>query len=215
MNISVILSGGVGARFCPKTPKQYHQVNGKQIISYVVEALHKCQDSHKTVIVAAEEDCKRLKEDYGLDVACSGATHNHSVKNALDYIKARYPECKKVLFADSCRPFITPCQAKELYDLLDGYDAVFTAKHITDSLGNEDEIFVERSPYFLIQKPEGFVFDTLFENFEAGSRATAIVQQMPKGAKIKKYYTADLNLKITYPQDLQLAEALIKIQGVV
>ena len=209
MNISVILSGGVGARFCKEVPKQYHMLNGKEIIAYVVEALRKCNETHRLIIVAAEEDRKRLAGEYNVEVAVSGTTHAQSVKNALDYIKANYPMCIKVLFADSCRPFITPGQAKEYYDILDDYDAVFAAKRITDSLGREGDIYVDRTPYFLIQKPEGFVFDILYENFNANTHTTAIVQQMPSTAKIKKHFTAGLNLKITYPEDVPLAAALM------
>ena len=208
MNISVVLSGGVGVRFGGNIPKQYRQICGKEIIKYVVEAL----SQHKIIIAAEKKDCERLAKEFSADVVHSGRSHNHTVKNALDYIKEHYPRCKKVLFADSCRPFISSVQVNEYYELLDDYSAVFTAKRITDSLGQDGQMYVERSPYFLIQKPEAFIFDDIYKNFHASSHTTAIVQQMPSDMKIKKYFVTGMNLKITYPEDLPLAEVLIKIQ---
>lgn len=39
MNIVAILANGVGARFGSNIPKQFHKINGKMIIEYVVEAI--------------------------------------------------------------------------------------------------------------------------------------------------------------------------------
>lgn len=210
MNISVVLSGGTGARFGGEIPKQYYEVCGKELISYVINAVTKCQANHKTIIVAAPDYIPRLSTDYGLECVFSGEQHNHSVKNALDYIKTHYSQCKKVLFVDAPRPFITSSDIQKYFDILDEVDAVFTAKHITDSLGNANSLYIERSPYYLIQKPEGFVFDVLYDHFIIESPVTAIVQQMPQGAKVAKHYITDINLKITYPGDLILAQSLME-----
>jgi len=210
LNISVILSGGTSSRFGSNTPKQYHIVHGKEVIGYVVEAIEKCPLNNKTIIVAATADMPRLTMTYGVECTEAGLSHNRSVKNGLDYIKSNYPHCKKVLFVDSCRPFISNETVLDFYELLDKYDAAFMAKHITDSLGCENDMFVERSPYFLIQKPEAFAFDLIYNCFSAESPATAIVQQLPNGAKIMKHFSTEHNLKITYPNDLTLAHNMMK-----
>ena len=153
---------------------------------------------------------ERLSAAYGTECTVGGDTHNASVKNGLDHIKSNYPNCKKVLFADAARPFIASKTVDEYFDLLDDFDAVITAKRITDSLGCDAKQFVDRSPYYLIQKPEAFRFDMLYNNFSANSPTTAIVQQIPLNAKIKKNFTTEHNLKITYPSDLPLAEYMIR-----
>jgi 2-C-methyl-D-erythritol 4-phosphate cytidylyltransferase len=210
MNISVVLSGGTGARFESNLPKQYGMLCGKEVIGYVASSLKQSSKNAKTLIVSAEKDMERLSTAYGTECALAGDTHNASVKNGLDYIKSHYPDCEKVLFADAARPFLASKTVDEYFALLDNFDAVITARHITDSLGCDGRQFVERSQYYLIQKPEAFRFDILYNCFLTDSPVTAIVQQLPREAKIKKYFTDEHNLKITYPCDLPLAEYLMK-----
>ncbi|MDR2594979.1 MAG: 2-C-methyl-D-erythritol 4-phosphate cytidylyltransferase [Fibromonadaceae bacterium] len=210
MNVSVILSGGTGTRFGNDLPKQYSMLCGKEIIGYVANSLKQSSQSNKTLIVSAEKDMERLSAAYGTECTVGGDTHNASVKNGLDHIKSNYPNCKKVLFADAARPFLASNTVDEYFAMLDDFDAVITAKHITDSLGCDGKQFVDRSPYYLIQKPEAFCFEMLYNSFSANSSATAIVQQIPLNAKIKKNFITGYNLKITYPSDLPLAEYMIR-----
>ncbi len=202
MNISIILSGGTGARFGNNSPKQYNTLCGKEIIGYVADSLK----NTKTLIVCTENDMERLSAAYGAECALAGNSHNASVKSGLEYIKSRYPDCEKVLFADAARPFLKPSTVDEYFTLLDSFDAVITARHITDSLGCDGKQFVDRSSFYLIQKPEAFRFEMLHNCFSASSPATAIVQQLPLEAKIKRYFITEHNLKITYPGDLPLAK---------
>jgi 2-C-methyl-D-erythritol 4-phosphate cytidylyltransferase len=131
------------------------------------------------------------------------------VKNAIDYIIEHYHNCENVVFADSARPFITPKSIDELFDLLNEYDAITTAQEITDSLGKGGNQFVERSDYFLIQKPAAFRFDVLRKHFRADSVCTAIIQQIPENYRKTCYFGLKQNMKITYPEDLVIAEAIM------
>lgn len=212
MNVSVILSGGVGVRFGNELPKQYQMLRGKEVIAYVVEAMKRSGLTDKIVIVAGRDDIPRLQKTYGVDCAEAGNTHNASVKSGLDFIKKHYPECRKVLFADAARPFLTGAIVDRYFEFLDEYDGVITAQHITDSLGREGEAFVDRTPYYLIQKPEAFIFEQAYAHFSAESATTAIVQQLPEGTNVKKNFDIRQNLKITYPEDLPLAEYLMELR---
>ncbi|MDR0220520.1 MAG: 2-C-methyl-D-erythritol 4-phosphate cytidylyltransferase [Lachnospiraceae bacterium] len=207
MNISIILSGGSGLRFGSEKPKQYHILGGKEVIAYVVEAVSRSRLTDKTLIVASAPLA------YEADYAPSGKMHNDSVKSALDHIHAHYPECEKVVFLDAARPFVTGETVDKYYEFLDDYDAVITAQRITDSLGKEGVRFVDRTDYFLIQKPEAFRFALLYEHFAAESAKTAIVQQLPDEARVYNYFDYGLNLKITYPDDIIIAEELMNTRG--
>jgi len=209
MNIAVILSGGIGVRCGTELPKQYQMLLGREMIAYVVDALRQSNLTDKIIIVAGKDDVSRLNQTYDVDCAKAGGSHNASAKSGLDYIKTQYPACKKVLFVDAARPFIIAETVDKYFRLLDEFDGVITAQHITDSLGREGESFVDRAPYYLIQKPEAFRFELLYEHFSAESPATAIVQQMPQEANMKSNFDVRQNLKITYPDDLPLAEYLM------
>lgn len=203
MNIVVILAGGLGVRFGQKKPKQYHLLNGTEVIEYVYNAAVSSRLADKTIIVSSES--LRYEADY----APGGATHNESVKNAITYVEQQYPSCEKIVFADSVRPFVSSRMIDTYFELLDDYDAVITAQHITDSLGKKNISFVDRSDYFLIQKPEAFRFPVLQAHFHADSPKTAIVQQMPPEARICNCFEYRQNMKITYPEDLRVAEIFL------
>jgi len=207
LNISVILSGGNGIRFGSELPKQYHLLFGKEVIAYVYDALKASELTDEILIVSSRN------MHYEAGYVPGGNTHNESVGNALKYIYKHYDNCESVLFVDSARPFVTADVIDELYKRIKDADAITTAQKITDSLGRDGIKFVDRSDYYLIQKPAVFNFNILYKHFSATSETTAIIQQIPLSCRVKQYYGLKQNMKITYPEDLQFAERLMGMQG--
>lgn len=208
MNIGVILAGGVGNRFGSSTPKQYNLINGKQVISYVVDAFRKSKQTDAVIIVAAKPYLQDLADRYHVPTVEGGVERNETVYNALQYIRTNYPACTKVIFADSARPMLTPVYIDRVYSLLDEHAAVITTAKITDSLAYLDTGLVPREDYRLIQTPEAFRFATL-DGFDPGDASTAIMQQCNSN---DIYYCDELsyNFKITYPRDLKIAQVLLE-----
>ena len=132
------------------------------------------------------------------------------MKNGLDFIAESYPSCKNVIINEAVRPFLTAHIVDEYLRLLDDYDVVITAQHITDSLGREGESVTNRDEYYLIQAPEAFRFDLLYKHFSAESPITATVQQLPANSKVMKFFDFKHNMKITYPEDLLHAEQMMR-----
>ncbi|MGN0614325.1 MAG: 2-C-methyl-D-erythritol 4-phosphate cytidylyltransferase [Porcipelethomonas sp.] len=213
MNISMILSGGVGSRFGSDVPKQYNFLCKKEILSYSVEALKDSAENMGIIVLCDNSYSERLSKQY--DVICTecGNSRNSSLKNGLDYIKNNYPECDKVFITEAARPFLTSSIVDDYFGLLDEYDAVITAQHITDSLGRKNESVTLRDEYYLIQAPEAFRFEILYSSFSADSNITATVQQLPESRKVKEYYDFKNNMKITYPEDIIIAEQLMKFRN--
>ena len=210
MEIAVILSGGSGARFGKALPKQYHTLCGREVIAYSVDAMQKSCEIDAVIVAADPEHVERLTQTYGVTSINSGPTRNGTIWNCLEYIKTKYPACEKILINEAARPFITAEIIDDYFRCLDDYDAVITAQHITDSLGREGEAITNRSEYYLIQAPEAFRFDYLYRHFKADSPITATVQQLPPDRRVKKNYDFKHNMKITYPEDLHIAEILME-----
>ena len=209
----MILSGGVGSRFGSDIPKQYNFLCKKEILSYSVEAL-KSSDINQIIIILCDNSySERISKQY--DVICTecGNTRNASLKKGLDYIKKNYPECDKVFITEAARPFLTSKIVDEYFTLLNEYDAVITAQHITDSIGRKNESVTLRDEYYLIQAPEAFRFNMLYSSFRSDSNITATVQQLPDNRKVKEYYDFKNNMKITYPEDIIVAEQLMKFRN--
>lgn len=208
MNICLILSGGKSERFKGSTPKQYNLLGDKEIIAYSIETMKQSNNVDKVIVMASEEYCDILKKQYDVEVVLGGSTRNASLKKGLEYIKQKYPECEKILINEAARPFITKELIEDYFNKLDDYDGVITTQHITDSLGKYDEHTTDRSEYYLIQAPEAFSFSVLYENFDAESSLTATSQQLPQDSKVYCNFDFKNNLKITYQEDMIIAEAL-------
>lgn len=212
MNIVTILASGVGARFGSNVPKQFHKINGKMVIEYVVDAILQAKKVDKILIVTNVEANKSYLTVFAgndkVDFAEGGDTRNRSLANALEYIKSNY-NCDKMIVCDAVRPMITGELIDKYFDLLDDSAAVVTAQAITDSLGCYDIQRVYRDRYYLMQSPEGFDFNLLYESFDPESDLTEVTQQLPENSKIELCFDFQNNFKLTYPADLKYLEALI------
>ncbi len=211
MNIGVILSGGNGSRFGSEIPKQYLKLNGSAVIEYSFRAF---ADSSMLdaciVMVSPNYYNERLwYEKYNIVPVLGGDSRNASLKKAIDYIAENYPTCKKIFIHEAARPFLTAAIIDDYINKLEEFDAVITTKKITDSLGSVKEWYVNRDDYFLIQAPEAFLYTKLRDSFKEESLITATVQQLPEKSKVYHNFSFVNNLKITYPEDLIIAEKIM------
>lgn len=212
MNIVTILASGVGARYGSDMPKQFHKINGKMVIEYVIDAILEAKTVDKILIVSNLEknDCylAPLATISKVVFTDGGDTRNRSLANALNYIYDNY-NCNKIIVCDAVRPMITGELIDKYFALLDECDAVVTAQTITDSLGCYDIPQIHRERYYLMQSPEGFNFNLLYDNFDPESKLTEVTQQLPSSSKIELCFDFNNNFKLTYPADLKYLEALI------
>lgn len=213
MNIGMILSGGSGTRFGNALPKQYHELMGKEVIRYSVDALTASGKMDAVIVVADPEFVPVIREKYPVVCIEGGSTRNQSLRCGLDYIKHTFPDCEKVFITEAARPFLTTKIVETYLNALDEYDAVITARQITDSLGRVGEAVTLREEYYLIQAPEAFRFPLLYKHFKADAAISATVQQLPAERNVLNYYEFRHNLKITYPEDLVMAEHMMRIYG--
>lgn len=212
MNIGIILAGGIGSRFRNNKPKQYMKLSGKEVLQYSIDAFSQASLIDKYICVVDHSTFleNTIQDKFGLVCVKGGDTRNESIKNALNYIFETYSNVNAVFVHEAARPFITSEVIDKYIRNLSGYDAVITAVEITDSLGKKTGEVVDRSDYHLIQAPECFLFDTLYRDFKAESNITSTSHQLSAGTKVKYLYDFIGNIKITYPEDLFLAEQMLK-----
>lgn len=212
MNIVAILANGVGQRFGSNIPKQFHKINGKMVIEYVIESIISADTIDKLVIATNVEANSVYLADLctqnDIDLIEGGDTRNRTLKNVLNYIYDNY-NADKLIVCDAVRPMITGELIDDYFSLLNDNDAVVTAQKITDSLGCYDFQKVDRERYYLMQSPEGFKFKLLYDSFDSESPLTEVTQQLPEGSKIHLYFDFNNNFKLTYPADLKYLEALV------
>lgn len=208
-NIIMITAGGVGRRFGTDIPKQYMLLNGKPVISYVIEASRKSKYADSILVAASHEYHAGLIRDYGVDVSEGGQELNITKRNGFDYIRS-HSSCVKLVVLEAVRPTITAEVIDDTFRLLDEYDAVACARKITDSLGRYGEWIVDREEYYTLNPPEGFRFALLDEYFRADSKYTESIQQLPETSRVYLNFSVPYFDKITYPEDIKRLEAMMR-----
>ncbi len=213
MNIGVILAAGVSERFQSKVHKQYLKLNGKEVVFYSINGMKESGCFDKIIAVVDEDEYKSAYISNKYDVTCvqGGDKRNKSIKAAIDFIGATYDGVDKVVFHDCSRPFVKKEIYREFINQLDSHSAVVMSSDINDTLSTNEGIFVNRKEYCLIQTPEAFHFDDIKNWFSPSRECTAIVNQMPDKSEILLYKPNTFNIKITYPEDLFLAEQFMNI----
>lgn len=207
-NIIMITAGGVGARFGSSVPKQYIEMGGRKVISYVIDACRQSRLADAVLVVAHPNYHDELAEEYGVDLAESGAELNVTKRNGLDYIRA-HSSCEKLVVVDAVRPAIESRVIDRFFALLDQYDAVACAHKITDSLGRYGEWVVNREEYYTLSAPEGFRFNLIDKHFKAESPLTESIQQLPDTSKVYLDFDVPYYDKLTYPEDLAKIQAIL------
>ena len=212
-NILMITAGGTGQRFGADTPKQYCLLNGKPVIEYVIEACRNSRKADAILVVADPSYHEMLRERYGVDVTVSGQTLNETKRLGFDYIR-EHSACEKLVVAQAVQPTVTTEVIDRVFACLEeGYDAVGCARKITDSLGSYDHWVLDRERFYTINPPEGFRFSLLDRSFRADSKLTESIQQLPETSKVKLLFDVPYFDKITYPEDLIRAEAIIRYRN--
>jgi 2-C-methyl-D-erythritol 4-phosphate cytidylyltransferase len=200
-NIIMITAGGVGKRFGSSQPKQYVEINGRPVISYVIEACRQSHEADALLVVAHPSYHQELVSTYGVDVASSGDELNVTKRNGFDYIRA-HSACSKLVVVDAVRPAVETHVIDKFFGLLDDYDAVAAARKITDSLGRYGQWVVNREEYYTLSTPEAFSFPLLDRCFKGSSPLTESIQQLPPTSRVYLDFDVPYYDKLTYPDDL-------------
>ncbi len=210
-NVGIVLAGGIGSRFQGDKPKQYYLIHGKEMISYSIEAFQNAKSIDAVLVVLNEEEYKnqRIQKNYGVETVMGGKTRNESLKNAMEYIKVKYPTCQKIIENNAACPLTTPTVIDRYMELLDEYDFVQTTFPITDALGSYKTRVVDREDYFLIQAPDAYRFSLLYQHFDEKHPNGHPAVQLPESSKGFNYFDYGVNFKVTYPEDIAIAEMLM------
>lgn len=230
--VAVVLGGGTGTRFGADLPKQLLILNGKTLVEHCVSAfaaVPRNDDGHgidEILLVmppSYHDEAKRLVGDQVSAVIQGGATRSHSVRNALAHIGARYDEAETgVLIHDAARPLVTQRIITDCILALQQHDAVGTAVPTSDTiLAVENELISHvppRETLYRAQTPQCFRLATIAKAhalaaadpaFQPTDDCGVVLRYLPE-VPVHIVPGSELNLKVTYPTDLAIAEALLR-----
>ena len=223
----VVTAGGMGTRMGTSTPKQFLTLQGKPILRLTLERFLSAVPDLQVITVLPEghiswwrQYCIQANFNIPQRLVKGGFTRFHSVKNALEYV----PEGALVAIQDGVRPLMSAGCIRRLFDEAAKVPALIPVLPVTDTLkvlekkaggqlGTTGEI-ADRSRLYGAQTPQLFYsellkeaytqgFDTLFTDDASVAEKYGIPLAFTEGERY--------NLKITTPEDLVLAEAILSL----
>ena len=210
MAVALLVAAGSGERLGSTRPKAFVVLAGRPMLEWSVAALRAAAIEQIVVALppgeAAPEGC--------LGVA-GGATRSESVRLAL----AAAPPAEQVVVHDAARPLVRSQHFADALAALGDADAAIVAARVPDTVkeAGDDRLVtatLDRSRLWAIQTPQVFrraaLEDALAQHDDVLAAATDDASLIEaRGGVVHLVETPRENLKVTTPDDLRLAEALL------
>lgn len=221
---ALVPAAGSGFRMGNDLPKQYLPLAGRPLIFHALNTLCACPDIITVFVVLAPDDTLFHGYDWSRfgdklqPLYCGGATRAESVANGL--LASELEPDDWVLVHDAARPCLTQAHlAKLILELRDDAVGGILAVPVADTLKRADDrqriaCTEEREGLWQAQTPQMFRAGLLAQALGNAKKFTdeaAAVEAL--GLKPKLVLSESGNFKVTYPQDLLLAELLLNQQG--
>lgn len=221
-NVAIILGAGNGTRMKSEKSKLLLEIGSKTVIERSVEAFLSVSDIDEIIVVARAQDIdiySELLTDERISFVIGGATRQQSVKNAVETVD----DAHLIIIHDGARPLIKCEDIEKTIRAAEEFSAAAVGVFVKDTIKIVDKQgFVEstpdRSTLFAVQTPQIFDF-VLYKNAmqkadEQGLDFTDDCQLVELcGGKVKMVEGSYSNIKITTPDDIALAENLLKNEG--
>lgn len=224
---AVVLAGGQGRRMKSRVQKQYMTLAGRPLISYPLEAFERSPvDAIVLVTGAGEENFVRreILAPLGLSkvtaVVAGGKERYHSVYEGLKALSG----CDIVLIHDGARPLVDEGVIDRAIRGAMDHEACVVGMPVKDTIKVSDgHGFAagtpDRSLLWQVQTPQAFsyelvrrAYDTLMADpdLQKGITDDAMVVESCTDRRVRLVEGSYENLKVTTPEDMCLAEALLE-----
>ena len=227
----IILAGGVGSRMGNvEKPKQFIEVGKKPIIVHTIEKFVINPEFEKVIVLTPKQWVphtkdiirKNIGKNEKVVVIEGGETRNETIMNSINYIEKHETlnEDTIIVTHDSVRPFVTHRILEESIKYAKEFGASDTVIAASDTIvESEDNKFVtaipERNKMYQGQTPQSFKAQKLRDMYmglsdeEKEILTDACKIYVLKGEKIHLVEGEIFNMKITYPFDLRMAQAIL------
>jgi len=232
---AIVPAAGAGKRFGEEKNKPFFSLDGKPIIVHTLEVLQSIHEITHIIPVVREEnlmEAAALVEKYGLNrvrqIVPGGAERQNSVYNALKTIN---DDKAIVIIHDGGRPFADRAIFLRALSGMDGFDGIIAAVRVKDTIkeirrpgpGAEGIPAVlktlDRSLLYAVQTPQVFLFSSVIRAHEKaraenyyGTDDASLIEHY--GGKIGIIEGSYRNIKITTPEDIPVAESILKFDKI-
>ncbi len=225
-HLAIVLAGGNGSRMKASVAKQFLLLEGLPVLMHTLKAFAASDLKPELFLVLASHEhdtwrqlCNEHTFNIPHEIISGGTNRFESVQNALEYIAGREPSCPEATIAgihDGVRPLLSNDLISRLYEQAFIYGNAVPCVEPRESVrrvfGHAASEVIDRAELRLIQTPQCFIFHQLLCAYRAATTSEftddAAVAEA-SGTTIQLVQGEYRNLKITYPEDLKMAEALL------
>ena len=222
----IIVAAGTGSRIGGNLPKQFLLLQERPILMHTMEKFANSSCKPQIILVLSEqmiEYWKEICQNYHFNIphhiTIGGKSRFQSVKNGIEFIRnsQTLTADSKIAVHDAARPLVS----SELIDNLflacqKDRPAVIPAVQSSNSvrLGNQENSHaVDRQTVWLVQTPQLFMADLLVEAYKQPEEDyftddASVVEKLSNNLFLLP--GEHQNLKITFEEDLAIAQLLFK-----
>ena len=215
---AIITAGGIGKRMRTEIPKQFLLLGNSPILMHSIKRFYRF-DNQITIILSLPQEyfnywnnlCVQYHFEIAHKLVSGGETRFHSIKNALDLIT----EEGVVAVHDGVRPLVSSETVKRTFETAEKTGNAVAYCDITFSvrkIKGDTNVAVNRDFYKEIQTPQAFDVKALQKaynsEYKEGFTDDASVFEAA-GHQIHLVKGNKENIKITSPEDIVIAEALL------
>jgi 2-C-methyl-D-erythritol 4-phosphate cytidylyltransferase len=215
---ALIVAGGKGTRIKSAVPKQFLELNGVPVLIHTLNAFIRYSQQISIILVLPDDDIENWKQlaakhnfTFPLTIQTGGDTRFQSVKRGLEKIEGT----GLVAIHDGVRPLISEDIIGASFRLAAVHGSAVAAVRLKESIRMTDQDTtraVDRSKFRLIQTPQTFGVELIrkaYEGREDSSLTDDASVAERSGHIISLFEGSYENLKITTPEDLVVASALL------
>ena len=224
MVTAIVLAAGQSASMGGGPNKQFIELLGRPLVYYSLAAFEQCR-LVDAIVVVRRPDCARQAEqivhESGFQKVVAftdgGIERQNSVWNGLEKCD---PATDIAAVHDGARPLVTPALIESTVASAQAHGTGISASKVVDTIkeANADKTVVrtvDRTKLWAVQTPQTVrlpllreAYSKVFEKQAVVTDEAAAVESL--GQKVHLVETPFLNLKITTPADLAVAEALLR-----
>jgi len=225
MVTAIVLAAGRSTRMGGGINKQFLELLGKPILWYSLTAFEQCGAVNAIVIVRrpdCAEQTEQLARGFKKVVALTdgGVERQNSVWNGLEKCPTN---TEIVAVHDGARLLVTPQLIEATIQSARTHGTGIAATKVVDTIKEADERrtilrTVDRTKLWAVQTPQTARYELLRRAYDGVFKQGVIVTDEAAaverlGEPVRLVDTPFLNLKITMPSDLVVAEALLRVRG--
>lgn len=228
MYYALIPAAGHGARMQTAQPKQYLPLRGRPLLWHTIASLSAHPQITQVALILSPDDPYFIKEVYadlpGIEKLrvhyCGGDTRAQTVRAGLQAIAPHVKSDSWVLVHDAARPCLSVALLDRLI-LCAGQDPVggILALPVADTIkqGDAEQHIVRTVPrdtLWLAQTPQMFRYALLCQALDRAQHVTDEASAVEASGHAPCLVPGSThNIKVTYPDDLPLAEAILATRG--